>query len=257
MSAAKVSPAGAKPATTTVPCHTRHPVPPRRSAGRRRARLLHHGQRMLGLRAGHDLRLRDAGLPAALSVLDPFLRQVQPAIDRDLPLGAARGSEHPGLTILQLAQSAAPLARHAGRVLTLLHPSSRSRTHRSAGNCRDGRRANDPLQTPPAASPLGDPKANGSGNAAAADSRCPAWTRPRRYCSAWPSTLRVQERKCGAKRPTIATNRSASWSNGSGGERASDGRFLPYERGLRHLPVSLIIKNIPLTYRILPTNTRN
>ena len=134
MSAAKVSPAGAKPATTTVPCHTRHPVPPRRSAGRRRARLLHHGQRMLGLRAGHDLRLRDAGLPAALSVLDPFLRQVQPAIDRDLPLGAARGSEHPGLTILQLAQSAAPLARHAGRVLTLLHPSSRSRTHRSAGN---------------------------------------------------------------------------------------------------------------------------
>ncbi|HVC61905.1 MAG TPA: hypothetical protein VND19_16270, partial [Acetobacteraceae bacterium] len=36
----------------------------------------------------------------------------------------------------------------------------------------------------------------------------------------WARALRVRERKRGAKRPTMATKRSASRTSGSGGERA-------------------------------------
>jgi len=83
------------------------------------AGLLHHGQCLLGFRAGHDLRLGDAGPPAALAVLDPLLWQVEPAIDRDVPFAAAERGEHARLTVLQLAKPAAPLARYPDGVLAL------------------------------------------------------------------------------------------------------------------------------------------
>src|SRR3954449_9245637 len=49
------------------------------------------------------------------------LRQVEPAVDQRVPPAAAVGQEHADLTVLDLAQRAAVLPRHAGRVAALLH----------------------------------------------------------------------------------------------------------------------------------------
>src|SRR5712691_8645486 len=77
------------------------------------------GQGWLGL---EQRVLGDATLVPPLTVrrIEPLVGQIQPPVKQRIPFAAGIGGEHPRLTILDLAQAAAPLARHPDRMLALL-----------------------------------------------------------------------------------------------------------------------------------------
>ena len=88
-----------------------HPALPRRA---------HDLQRQLRLRAQLARRHRDPGPVASRWVFDPAPRQIEPHVDRRVPLAVGQHREHRDLAVIDLAQAAAPLPGNANRVLSLL-----------------------------------------------------------------------------------------------------------------------------------------
>ena len=88
-----------------------HPARPRRA---------HDLQRQLRLRAQLPHGHRDPGPVAALRVFDPALWQIEPHVDRRVPLAVGQHREHRDLAVIDLAQAAAPLPGNTHRVLPLL-----------------------------------------------------------------------------------------------------------------------------------------
>src|SRR5271154_3107809 len=69
-----------------------------------------------------EVSLRAAsGTPAARNapVLDPAVRQIEPHVDRRVPLAVRQHREHRDLTIVDLAQPPRPLPGHADRMIPL------------------------------------------------------------------------------------------------------------------------------------------
>ncbi len=87
-----------------------HPAGPRRA---------HDLQRQLRLRAQLARRHRDPAPVAALRIFDPAPRQVEPHVDRRVPLAIGQHREHRDLAIVDLAKAAAPLPGNTHRVLPL------------------------------------------------------------------------------------------------------------------------------------------
>ena len=100
-------------AVTAVDAHPRKPHPPG-------ARPAHDVERMFALR---HLLARGLGNPRPLAtrrVLDPALRQIEPHVDRRVPLAVRQHPEHRDLTIVDLAQPPRPLPGDAHRTIALL-----------------------------------------------------------------------------------------------------------------------------------------
>src|SRR4051812_3902675 len=73
----------------------------------------------LGL-GGERYLFRNAGRLAPGEILGPLLRQVKLAVDQRMPFAAGISYEHANLAVLDAPGSAAVLACHAGRPLTLI-----------------------------------------------------------------------------------------------------------------------------------------
>jgi len=80
----------------------------------------HHVQGMLGLRFQLPRTGRDARLIAALRIVDPLLRKVEPHVDRGLLLSIRQHGKDRHLAIVDLTQPATPLPRHPNRLVALL-----------------------------------------------------------------------------------------------------------------------------------------
>jgi hypothetical protein len=85
-----------------------------------RPRRPHHVQSVLALRCQLARRGRNARLLAPRLVLDPCLGKIQPHIDGRVPLPVRQDAKHRHLAVVDLAQPARPLPRHADRLIALL-----------------------------------------------------------------------------------------------------------------------------------------
>ncbi len=92
------------------PCEP-HPASPR---------LAHDIQSMFAFRGQLARRRRDPGRVASRRILDPGVRQVEPHIDRRVPLAVGQHAEHRDLAVVHLAQPPGPLPGHANRTIALL-----------------------------------------------------------------------------------------------------------------------------------------
>jgi len=82
--------------------------------------LLHQLPRQLRLGPEPALGLRDGGRLAALRVLHPVLRQVEPGAGQGNAVAAGQGREDAHLAVVQLAEATVVLALHSGGLVALL-----------------------------------------------------------------------------------------------------------------------------------------
>jgi hypothetical protein len=74
---------------------------------------------MLAFRSLRARLLGDPGPLATRRILDPAVRQIEPHVDRRVPLAVRQHAEHRDLTIVDLAQSPSPLPSDAHRAVAL------------------------------------------------------------------------------------------------------------------------------------------